>query len=193
MRRQTISFAAVAVATLSAVQLSAGTIQLPVDQLAAIYPAPNDPLIEHGARLLMEFDLPDSLNSKRIIYAEVWAPFPVENLRDTTLSFDLFSLATSWDENEVTWTFPWQNPGGDIDSLSVFRRYFAVGSADTLNLDLTEVTREWVAASRPNNGFLVATNFLNRRGLRFNLNPILPQIRSRLSLRIIFDDGPPSY
>ena len=176
-----------------AAPLTAGTIDLPPSQLAVIYPAPNDPVIEHGARLLMEFDLPDSLNSKRIIYAEVWAPFPLENLRDTTLSFDLFSLTASWDENEVNWIFPWQNPGGDIDSLSTFRRYFAVASADSLNLDLTELTREWVGGGRPNNGFLVATNFLNRRGLRFNLNPILPQIRSRLSLRIIFDDGPPSY
>ena len=192
----TIKLPATALATIltfTVPMIHGETIEIHAQQLAIISPPQNDSSIRHGARLLMKFDFPDSLFGKRILFAELWLPFSLVSLNDTTLRYEVFSISTAWDENNVAWDYPWQNPGGDIDSLSCSSRYFTIGSNDALNLDLTSVVREWLNLGRPNEGFLVTVNFLNLRGLRYNLNPLIPVIRSRLGLRLKFDDGPISY
>jgi hypothetical protein len=174
-------------------QTYAGVIQIPSQQLAIISPPQNDSTFQHGVRLLMRFCFPDSLLGKRILYAELWLPFSLVSLTDSTLRFDVFTVSTTWDENTVTWNYPWQIPGGDIDSLSCSSRYFTLGTNDTLNLDLTSVVRGWVSLGRRNDGFLVTVNCLDRQGLRYNLSPLLPFMRSSLSLKIRFDNGPIPY
>ena len=170
----------------------AETINIPVRGLAVIYPSNADPVLDHGLRLLVKFNLPDSLSTKRILFAEVCSPLPLFQFRDTTFSFEFFAITRSWDENNVEWNSPWVNLGGDVDSMQSFTRFFAVGD-DSLHLDLTSLTKDWLQQGRSNYGFLITTNFLNRRGLRFNFNSILPQIRSALFLQIRFDNAPISY
>ncbi len=171
---------------------SAETINVPVQNLAVIYPPNNDPDLDHGLRLLVKFNLPESLSTSRILFSEAFLPLPLTQFRDTTFSFGIFALNTSWDENDVDWNFPWINPGGDIDSLQSFCRFFTIGD-DSLILDLTDLTKNWLQDGRPNYGCLITTNFIHRPGLRFNINNILPMIRSNLFLRIKFDNLPIGY
>jgi hypothetical protein len=173
--------------------LFAANIDLRVQQLNVIYPPPSDQNIEHSARLLLQFQLPDSLSNKRIIFAEAWMQIPIPQFRDTTFSFDFIPIIRSWEENNTSWNYPWQTPGGDIDSVSAFHRYFTIGSSDSINIDLTEISREWLSGNRPNNGVLVTVNFMNRRGLRLNISNRLQMIKERLFLRINFDNGPIAY
>jgi hypothetical protein len=171
---------------------AAETINIPVHNLAVIYPPHNDSDLDHSTRLLIKFDLPESLSTSRILFSEACLPLPLIQFRDTTFSFGIFALARSWDENDVDWDFPWVNPGGDIYSLQVFCRFFTIGD-DSLVLDLTELTRSWLQEGHPNYGCLITTNFTHRRGLRFNIDNILPMIRSSLFLRIKFDNLPIGY
>ena len=131
------------------------------------------------------FEIPDCLTGKRIIYSEIMLPFQITRFRDTTFSVDVYALTSPWSEDSLSWEFPWQNEGGDMDSLSVFRRYITLGDNDTHALDLTQLVRDWVYEDRVNHGFAIAINFPDRRGLRFNIDRLLPYIRNRLSLEVI--------
>jgi len=179
-----------AIILVSSHTLFGATIDLPVQQLDAISPPPNDRIADHGVRLLVQFNLPDSLADKRLIYAELSTPMQLPQFRDTIFSIDVFPIETPWDEDHITWLFPWQNPGGDIDTLNAFKRFFTIGSSDSLNLDLTELTRGWVHEGLPNCGCAIIFYHINQRAPRFNIDNLLPTLRSYLRLRIVFDNGP---
>jgi hypothetical protein len=193
MMRKIASFVILAfVSVLTPAWSAAETINIPVQALAVIYPPHNDSDLDHGLRLLIKFDLPESLSTSRILFSEACLPLPLIQFSDTTFSFGIFALTASWGENEVDWNFPWVDPGGDIDSSESFCRFFTIGD-DSLVLDLTELTRNWLQEGRQNYGCLITTNFTHRRGLRFNIDNILPVIRSSLFLRIKFDNLPIGY
>ena len=128
-------------------------------------------------------------SNKRIVFAEVGLSFPIYQFRDTTFTFEVFAITSTWEEDSVAWNFPWQNPGGDIDTALAFRRYFTLGDNETPNLDLTWLVGKWTNRDLANNGFMIAVNFVDRRGIRFNIDRLLPRIRSSLLLTIRFEEG----
>jgi hypothetical protein len=164
------------------------SLLIPVQKLGVIYPPQGNPDSSIGLRILARFEIPDSLSDYRITYAEASVPFNMMQNRDTSFSAEVFSITTAWDEDSVTWEFPWINPGGDIDSSLVFSRFFTMGQLERINFDLTNVVNEWLDSSITNNGFIVMVYYPDYRAFRFNIDPLLPYIRSHLYLLIKLHD-----
>lgn len=66
----------------------------------------------------------------------------------------LYRINSPWDENTVTWNFPWTTPGGDFDNSRAYASFLPNQSNCMLTLDLTDLVQEWVAGT-PNYGFLL--------------------------------------
>lgn len=66
----------------------------------------------------------------------------------------LYRINSPWDENTVTWNFPWTTPGGDFDNSRAYASFFPNQSNCMLTIDLTDLVQEWVAGTS-NYGFLL--------------------------------------
>jgi len=160
----------------------ADSLLVPVQDLVVIYPPEGNPDSSIGLRFLVRFDIPDSLSDYRITYAEAILPFHITQYRDTSFSTELYAITTAWDDDSVSWDFPWMNPGGDMNSSLVFSRFFTMGQIEMINFNLTSIVGEWVNNSIPNNGFMIIVYYPDSRAFRFNVAPLLPYIRSNMYL-----------
>jgi len=166
--------------------LNAGSIFLPAQKIAVIYPPIKDLVREHSLEILIRFEIPDSLASMRINYSEVSLPFQVSQFADTTLFMNIYGLTNSWDENNVSWYFPWYNQGGDMDSVSAFQRYITASRNEIQTIDATQIVKDWSYRYRANYGFAISLNFPDGSGFRNNIDQILPILRHTSSLEIKF-------
>jgi hypothetical protein len=66
----------------------------------------------------------------------------------------LYRLTSPWSEGSVTWDAPWITPGGDFDSSQAFASFLPNQTSCMLEIDLTDLVREWVNGT-PNYGFLL--------------------------------------
>jgi hypothetical protein len=98
--------------------------------------------------ILLQYEMPESLVSTGILYAQLLGQMEVLTGEGRgTLKIDALPITTEWDENTVTWTYPWTWPGGDLDTTHV--RSFVAGPGDqSIRIDLTHVVREWLGGSR---------------------------------------------
>lgn len=66
----------------------------------------------------------------------------------------IYKVTTPWNENSVTWNYPWLIPGGDFDNSHAYASFPPIQSNCMLTIDLTSLVQEWINGS-PNYGFLL--------------------------------------
>jgi len=93
-------------------------------------------------RILVLFNLPSNLVNKRIDYVEF--SFPAFTRTDSIITIEALPITKEWAANTVSWTFPWQKPGGDYDSLEGARYFLRLQDSKRVKLDITEIVKQWL-------------------------------------------------
>lgn len=114
-----------------------------------------DSISSDAGRLLFKFDLPEELNDAFIDYADLLfkgEPQPSSSRRVVIGGFPLFK---DWDEENVSWTKPWADDGGDyIDTLMATCLNSKVENNLT-SLDITEIVTLWAEEKISNFGLIL--------------------------------------
>jgi len=99
-------------------------------------------------RILLQIDT-DSLPPLDPAFAGLPIPWTPQQL----VTLHVYPITTPWDPTSVTWTFPWQNPGGDFHED--VHAFYTFGSPpqDTQEIDLTPIFRYWNTS--PNYGMII--------------------------------------
>jgi len=157
----------------------AGEISLNLDRCAVL----NDPTDQAAeSRIALHFTIPDSLNIRRIYYAELVISVPIQPLTDDSL-FELlvFPLTSEWGEEDIDYA-----AGEAItDSVLIGTKMVKLGESHEFHIDITPFVHDILAGSRPNHGLIAQADLLGDRNLRIpgNLNGLL---RDATRVRIVY-------
>ena len=106
-------------------------------------------------RLLFKFDLPSSLNDKRIDYAEVVFYANVDTLSRHSVLFAGYPITNEWNKTSASWSNPWTKTGGDFnDSLYEIGMIKTKGDGK-VRFDITRLAERWQQQSMPNYGIIL--------------------------------------
>jgi hypothetical protein len=170
--------------------LSAETIELRPVEIAGIQP--RDTVRSTGPRLLMQFDIPDSLVEYEIVFATIEATgtfFPYGR-EDNFVILEYYPLLTSWNGRTATWTYPWRTEGGDFDAEDRNFTSVEVGFRREVSLDVTSMVQDWVDGSMDDHGLIVVPTKSDLEPYRLfrNSRRILFDIRMIIEFNVVFDE-----
>ena len=132
-------------------------ITVNLDRVALILPDQED-YLEYSSRIAIHFTLPDEINSKEIIYAELYIPLnfgEFETVGDSILEIEAFDITTDWAEENTDWDSPWSDPGGDIDTLFSYTYSIMIGQSEDVYMDITRFVRNVVEEDQDNYGLML--------------------------------------
>jgi hypothetical protein len=162
------------------------SIELSPSALTYIYPE-NGKLDDYsGLRILVKFDIPDSVRASDIINFNLVlnGQFQVED-QDTTIWLTISPLASEWQVGTVGWDNPWFIPGGDFDSLNTANYFLNPPEPGPYTIDLKRVFAAEIEGDTPDYGFIIIPYRLN--GMASRLIGNLDFLRSQPVLRIQFE------
>jgi len=114
-------------------------------------------------------DLPDT-NIIDFVWLSLW----VQPLTEDTITYSsirVFPISSSWGEENASWNFPWNSPGGDIDELFEADYAVSIPGEQLVEIDLTEMYRSWADGHLPYFGFLLNVSETSLAGVQFLSNP----------------------
>jgi len=174
---QAAKVAAILLLTIAAA--SGDTLSVPIGPVAAIAGPIRG---QTRARVLISLPIPDDVFQSKIDFAML--QFPAFTITDThdLVAMQVHRVTTAWDPAHVSWTAPWQNPGGDFDSACLAWYAISAGDDHPVGMDLTPCVKAWqsgagnygIILKRPNRqggGFAVEASNLREvlRSARFKL------------------------
>jgi hypothetical protein len=120
--------------------------------------------------LLPELTFPDTTQTIDWARLELW----VEPLTEDTLTYisiRAYPINAEWDSDNVSWGFPWVNPGGDVNDE--FYAEFAIGTPGSQNIaiDMTDLCLRWNNGSTPYFGILIDVSKSSLAPVRFQNGP----------------------
>lgn len=153
--RHTIFFIAVILAVFCFAGANAGKLEL--DPVANVVIQPPDSLDtdENGPRLLIEFDLPDSIVDQHIDYAAIVGSGNFPSYGGMSLIvLEVYPVITEWGESP-DWFDPWRENGGDYDEDE--RNFYSIQVGDNRSaiLDVTGLVTSWNSGTSDNYGVIV--------------------------------------
>jgi hypothetical protein len=155
-----------------AIMASVGLINLDAIAGEITLPITGHALISNGsgpARILINVPLPQEVNDSNLVFAELTFPITPQLACDSILRIDCYPVTSAWTPQNVGWSSPWQNAGGDYDT-SAAPILFAASESSTQQayFDLTRVIISWLRNTRQNHGliFMIPTQNLSRFALR---------------------------
>lgn len=85
---------------------------------------------------IQDYNIPDDFDVAFSGFEFLWNP-------NVELTLNFYPLTTDWDVDNVSWTYPWINPGGDFNE-EVHCFYALRGTDDdTVRVDLTDIFQYW--------------------------------------------------
>jgi hypothetical protein len=102
-------------------------------------------------RGLIRFDLSSIPSDSVVTQAMLFLYEKDEKLDQVTY---IYRVTSSWDETSVTWSSPWNNPGGDYSSSNAYASFLPNQKNCMIEIDLTHLVQEWVSGT-PNHGMLL--------------------------------------
>ena len=136
---------------------SAGEATLDFDQVAYLAPTLEESNTV-SSRIAIHFALPEALDGAEILYAEIFMPIDLSNIHaagDLTLEIMARDITTEWTEEDADWSSPWDETGGDLDSLSFYSYTFTLADADEIHMDITEYVKSIAAPDAYNFGLML--------------------------------------
>lgn len=132
---------AVALILLLAIAVSlADTLSVPLGATAYI----TGPIRgESRGRALVAASLPPAVRAANIDFACLQIPSPLLANQRGIVTVEAHGLTTAWTPSNVTWTTPWQTPGGDMDSVEASDFPTWAGDSHAIWLDVTTCARAW--------------------------------------------------
>lgn len=126
------------------------SLEVDATRVAVIKPSENS----EDLRLLVSFELPDSLEGESIDFACVSFVADCAGV-EGGVSFQGFVVTKAWDASTVSWSAPWDKTGGDWDSGFSAYGITEAGSGKTVELDVTEFAKGWLKEPSKNFGIVV--------------------------------------
>jgi hypothetical protein len=164
----TISIALIALLTMGACAL-AEEITFPVTEYSVFSDSIDNP------RLVTKFTLTEGLADTMLVFAEISFDIIPEFSSDSILQFDCIRLTTEWSPNNVSWSSPWTNPGGDYDTLMTPTMFATTETgAQTAYFDITEIVRDWLRGNATNEGLIFKLQDGLTSGFAIDRLPELP-------------------
>jgi hypothetical protein len=99
-------------------------------------------------------DLPDSSMVVDRAVLDLW----VEPETEDTITFaavTVYPLISNWSVNDVSWSSPWTNPGGDIDNTFYAEYAINTPGLQSIEIDLTDLVMRWVDGRMAYYGFMI--------------------------------------
>jgi hypothetical protein len=139
------------VLSLSSLAFSDNKVEISISDASLIAPD-SDSL---SSRMLFKFDLPLSLNDKRIDFAEVVFYAKMDSSSTHSIMLAAYPVTTDWNKSSASWSNPWTNSGGDYnDSLCEIGLVKSSGE-ERVRLEITHFVERWQKQSMANYGLIV--------------------------------------
>jgi hypothetical protein len=124
-------------------------ITFPVTEYSVISDSIDNP------RLVAKFALPQEITDTTLVFAEIRFGITPQYSTDSILQLECIRISTEWSPNNVGWSSPWTNLGGDFDTLMTPAMFATteVGT-QTAYFDITEIVRDWLKNTTPNHGLI---------------------------------------
>ncbi|RKX20084.1 MAG: hypothetical protein DRP26_02310 [Candidatus Zixiibacteriota bacterium] len=107
---------------------------------------------------------------------------------DTTfISIRLYPITVDWDAENVSWDFPWSEPGGNFDEVFYGEFLIVSPSEQHIRLDITDLCMRWADGRLPYYGFLLGASRSSWHGfnlIRDGTDPIATLTISYMSISI---------
>jgi len=114
-------------------------------------------------RTLIEFDLSAVPTHQQIARATL--KLYCTYIRNVDMEMQVWALDESWEETQVTWNsrytgVPWTTAGGTFSKMYARHNITDADLNNWVEMDITELVREWVSGERPNYGVIIIPNYL---------------------------------
>jgi len=133
--------AAVLLATVACVSCALGeTLSVALGDIAVIAGNVRE---QNVARVVLNVDVPEQVLNATVDFVELTFPAFLNDTSPAEVSVVAHTCQTAWKRDDVSWTRPWEHPGGDFDSLS--RALFTAlpGAKSPIVLNITQAVRDW--------------------------------------------------
>jgi hypothetical protein len=144
-------------------------ITIPVTEYSIISDSIDNP------RLVTKFTVPQEITDTTLVFAEIRFSITPQFSTDSILQFYCIRLSTEWTPNNVSWSSPWTNPGGDYDTLMTPAMFATTEvGIQTAYFDITEIVRDWLRGNATNNGLIFKLQDGHTSGFALDRLPELP-------------------
>lgn len=113
-------------------------------QLAAVATISGPAGGDQVSRALAGIEIPIQLNGAQVDAAFLVLPAPALAGPGEPLVIRCHRLARPWQDDGVSWTEPWQQPGGDFDSTALATAVTWPEDESPLRFDITGPVRDWL-------------------------------------------------
>jgi len=166
----------------------ADEVTVNLDQMALLTPALED-ADSFSPRVAIHFSLPEALTGVEVLYAEIFMPIDLSNTNavgDLSLEITAQNITTEWTEGDADWSGPWDEAGGDLDSLSFYSYTFSLADADEIHMDITEYVKSIAAPDADNFGLMLTPFKHDQNVFRLPRN-IVSLFRNSAQVKIIYE------
>jgi hypothetical protein len=145
---------------------------------------------EQEGRILLDFEPLLGLDGKWI--SSAFIHLPLSGLASPEdLEIQPCAVTTSWTGRSVTWTTPWESPGGDLESSSPAITIEAGRAEDTIQVDVSDEVRSMVSGRRPAHGLALSVPlWRGEDGFSLSERTVLGSLEGA-TLVVTFTNSPP--
>ena len=162
--------------------VSANDISLNVERITLLTPPVND-LSTESSRIALFFEIPDSLDSRHIVYAEIVTELDLSYLDIegiSTIELEAFNIISDWNEGDS-----WNSLADNIDTLSFYSYTFETGDDSQVFMDITPFIKGITAGDNANFGLMLIPNKLDQIAFQINEGTLV-QLRNNAKIKIVF-------
>ena len=145
-----------------------------------------------GVRAVIKFDIEENIYENYLpAYAELSGNVSRldfrQQSRNGTIIINTYRVTTDWSQVYVNWNNPWENPGGDFDTLSACLFRFDMTNDSTFTVDITPIVHHYFLNPVENYGILIIPfdEFrIPQRSFRNNGFAFLQSLRLTVKLKL---------
>jgi hypothetical protein len=128
---------------------NAEVIQIPVDNIILIRSDNND-----YPRVLMRPELPVPDSGMVVNSATLSLQTSLMTNDSTFISLRFYPILTDWENDNVGWYNPWENPGGDFDETCYGEKTVTLLNGQNIEIDFTDLFQRWADSRLPYYGII---------------------------------------
>ena len=154
-----------------------------ISRLTLLNPPQNENDIE-SSRIAVYFNLPEILDGKDIIFAEITASLDFGNIDiagETKFELQAYNITEDWSADNPTWN----TMADDIDTLSFYTYTFDMSAESAVHMDVTEFVKGIIEGDADNFGLMLIPHKLDQWAFQINRR-IVSQIQEHARLRLVY-------
>ncbi len=137
---------------------------------------------EAESKIAIHFALPEELNDKEIMYAELYFDLPPFRLQsDSLFEIRVYPILAEWSEGNIGYS----TSESITDSISVGANYLQLRDSTHFQIDLTSYVRGVIEGERQNFGLIGLTDLFGNANLRLP-DGLSGQLRQLARIRVVY-------